>query len=122
MKKVFFIFIMMYFFSSCAQETKQHQLISQEEFAKILTKEIQLLDVRTPQEYQQGYIKGAVLINFFDPNFVTKVSTRFDKNKPLYIYCAVGGRSNKAAKKLISVGFESVYDLKGGFTKWKNFK
>ena len=122
MKKVFFIFIMMYSFSSCAQETKQHQLISQEEFAKILTKEIQLLDVRTPQEYQQGYIKGAVLINFFDPNFVTKVSTRFDKNKPLYIYCAVGGRSNKSAKKLISVGFESVYDLKGGFTKWKNFK
>ena len=45
----------MYSFSSCAQETKQHQLISQEEFAKILTKEIQLLDVRTPQEYQQGY-------------------------------------------------------------------
>ena len=122
MKKVFFIFIMMYSFSSCAQETKQHQLISQEEFAKILTKEIQLLDVRTPQEYQQGYIEGAVLINFFDPDFVTKVSTRFDKNKPLYIYCAVGGRSNKAAKKLISVGFESVYDLKGGFTKWKNFK
>jgi len=73
---------MMYSFSSCAQETKQHQLISQEEFAKILTKE--------------------------DPDFVTKVSTRFDKNKPLYIYCAVGGRSNKAAKKLISVGFESV--------------
>ena len=122
MKKVFFIFIMMYSFSSCAQETKQHQLISQEEFAKILTKEIQLLDVRTSQEYQQGYIEGAVLINFFDSDFVTKVSTRFDKNKPLYIYCAVGGRSNKAAKKLISVGFESVYDLKGGFTKWKNFK
>ena len=111
----------MYSFSSCAQETKQHQLISQEEFAKILTKEIQLLDVRTPQEYQQGYIKGAVLINFFDPDFVTKVSTRFDKNKPLYIYCAVGGRSNKAARKLIAVGFDSVYDLKGGFTKWKKF-
>ena len=111
----------MYSFSSCAQETKQHQLISQEEFAKILTKEIQLLDVRTPQEYQQGYIEGAFLINFFDPDFVTKVSTRFDKNKPLYIYCAVGGRSNKAARKLISVGFDSVYDLKGGFTKWKKF-
>ena len=58
MKKVFFIFIMIHSFSSCAQETKQHQLISQEEFAQILTKEIQLLDVRTPQEYQQGYIEG----------------------------------------------------------------
>ena len=113
---------MMYSFSSCAQETKQHQLISQQEFAKILTKEIQLLDVRTPQEYKQGYIEGAILINFFDSDFVTKVSSRFDKNKPLYIYCAVGGRSNKAAKKLIADGFDSIYDLKGGFTKWKNFK
>ena len=122
MKKVFFIFMMVYSFSSCAQETKQHQFISQEEFAKNLTREIQLLDVRTPQEYQQGYIEGAVLINFFDSDFVTKVSTRFNKNKPLYIYCAVGGRSNKAAKKLISVGFEPIYDLKGGFNKWKNFK
>ena len=122
MKKFFFILVMLCSFSSCAQETKKIQLISQEEFAKLSTKEIQLLDVRTPQEYQQGYIEGAVLINFFDPDFVTKVSTRFDKNKPLYIYCAVGGRSNKAAKKLISEGFESVYDLKGGFNKWKNFK
>ena len=122
MKKVFFIFIMIHSFSSCAQETKQHQLISQEEFAQILTKEIQLLDVRTPQEYQQGYIEGAILINFFDSDFVSKVNARFDKNKPLYIYCAVGGRSNKAAKKLISVGFDSIYDLKGGFNKWKNLK
>ena len=114
--------MMIYSFSSCAQETKKIQLISQKEFAKISTKEIQLLDVRTPQEYQQGFIEGTTLINFFDSNFVTKVSARFDKNKPLYIYCAVGGRSNKAARKLISEGFESVYDLKGGFNKWKNFK
>ena len=122
MKKLFLILVLICSFSSCAQETKQHQLISQEEFAQILTKEIQLLDVRTPQEYQQGFIEGTTLINFFDSNFVTKVSARFDKNKPLYIYCAVGGRSNKAARKLISEGFESVYDLKGGFNKWKNFK
>lgn len=122
MKKLFLIFLVLYSLSSCAQETKQHQLISQEKFSKISTKEIQLLDVRTPQEYQQGYIEGAVLINFFDSDFVTKVNSKFNKNKPLYIYCAVGGRSNMAAKKLISVGFELVYDLKGGFNKWKNFK
>jgi len=79
MKKVIFIFMMICSFSSCAQETKKIQLISQEEFAKISTKEIQLLDVRTPQEYQQGFIEDAVLVNFFDSDFVTKVSTRFDK-------------------------------------------
>lgn len=122
MKKVFFIFMIMCSFSSCAQETKKIQLITPEEFAKISIKKIQLLDVRTPQEFQQGFIEGAVLINFFDSDFVAKVSTSFDKNKPLYIYCAVGGRSNKAARKLISSGFDSIYDLKGGFNKWKNLK
>ncbi|MDC0870921.1 rhodanese-like domain-containing protein [Flavobacteriaceae bacterium] len=122
MKKLFLILVLICSFTSCAQETKKPQLISQEEFAKISTKEVQLLDLRTPQEQQQGFIEGAILINFFDSDFISKVTTRFDKNKPLYIYCAVGGRSNKAARKLISVGFDSIYDLKGGFTKWKNLK
>ncbi len=122
MKNVFFILVLICSFSSCAQETKKPQLITPEEFAKILTKKIQLLDVRTPQEFQQGFIEGAILINFFDSDFVAKVSTSFDKNKPLYIYCAVGGRSNKAARKLIAEGFDSIYDLKGGFNKWKNLK
>ena len=106
MKNVFFILVLICSFSSCAQETKKPQLITPEEFAKILTKKIQLLDVRTPQEFQQGFIEGAVLINFFDSDFVAKVSTSFDKNKPLYIYCAVGARSNKAARKLIAEGFD----------------
>ena len=122
MKNVFFILMMMYSFSSCAQETKSSQLISQEEFAKILINEVQLLDVRTPEEYQQGFIEGAILINFFDSNFATQVSSTFNKNKPLYIYCAAGGRSNKAATKLGLEGFHIIYDLEGGYNSWKKFK
>ena len=114
--------MMMYSFSSCAQETKSFQLISQEEFAKILINEVQLLDVRTPEEYQQGFIEGAILINFFDSNFATQVSSTFNKNKPLYIYCAAGGRSNKAATKLGLEGFHIIYDLEGGYNSWKKFK
>ena len=110
---------MMYSFSSCAQETKSSQLISQEEFAKILINEVQLLDVRTPEEYQQGFIEGAILINFFDSNFATQVSSTFNKNKPLYIYCAAGGRSNKAATKLGLEGFHIIYDLEGGIEAYK---
>lgn len=122
MKNIFFILMMMYSFSSCAQETKSSQLISQEEFAKILINEVQLLDVRTPEEYQQGFIEGAILINFFDSNFATQVSSTFNKNKPLYIYCAAGGRSNKAATKLGLEGFHIIYDLEGGYNSWKKFK
>ena len=122
MKNIFFILMMMYSFSSCAQETKSFQLISQKEFAKILINEVQLLDVRTPEEYQQGFIEGAILINFFDSNFATQVSSTFNKNKPLYIYCAAGGRSNKAATKLGLEGFHIIYDLEGGYNSWKKFK
>ena len=122
MKNIFFILMMMYSFSSCAQETKSSQLISQEEFAKILINEVQLLDVRTPEEYQQGFIEGAILINFFDSNFATQVSSTFNKNKHLYIYCAAGGRSNKAATKLGLEGFHIIYDLEGGYNSWEKFK
>ena len=115
MKKLFLILVLICSFSSCAQETKKPQLISQEEFAKISTKEVQLLDVRTPEEQQQGFIEGAILINFFDTDFVTKVSTRFNKNKPLYIYCAAGGRSKSAVGLMDKMGFKNLYELKGGF-------
>ena len=42
-----------------------------------------------------------------------------DKDKPVYLYCRSGARSQKAARKLIDMGFEKVYDLKGGFMRWK---
>ena len=65
MKKLFLILVLICSFSSCAQETKKPQLISQEEFAKISTKEVQLLDVRTPQEQQQGFYRRCYFNQFF---------------------------------------------------------
>jgi rhodanese-related sulfurtransferase len=81
---------------------------------------IQLLDVRTPEEFDSGYINNATNINFFDDDFITQVTSKLNKDKPVYLYCKVGGRSGKAAKKLKEAGFTSVYDLKGGFDKWKS--
>ena len=43
-----------------------------------------------------------------------------DKNKPVYVYCKVGGRSLKVSNKLIQVGFKNVYNLEGGFLRWSN--
>tara|TARA_B100000795_G_C22796965_1_gene439849 strand:+ start:375 stop:743 length:369 start_codon:yes stop_codon:yes gene_type:complete len=122
MRNLFFILTILYSFSSCSQDTKKSRLISQKEFTKISTKQLQLLDVRTPEEYHQGFIDGAILINFFDADFVKKVNSTFDKNKPLYLYCAAGGRSNKAIVKLLLDGFDEVYDLKGGYRGWKKNK
>jgi len=84
----------------------------------IATKKGQLVDVRTPQEWESGTIEGATKINFFDKNFQEQLM-KLDKNKPVYVYCATGGRSGKAAKQMEKMGFKKVYNLNGGITAWK---
>jgi rhodanese-related sulfurtransferase len=94
------------------------QTISQEEFAKLDLNAIQLLDVRTPNEISRGTINGAVEINLFDHDFTERVLSKFEKDQPLYIYCAAGGRSGKACSKLVLEGFDEVYNLQGGYSEW----
>ena len=124
MRKFVFIIIAVLAFTACGEGRKVSiQTISQEEFAKLDLSKIQLLDVRTPKETANGYIEEASLVNFFDEDFNQQVLSKFDKNKPLYIYCSVGGRSGKACSKLVLEGFNEVYNLKGGYNEWiKNQK
>lgn len=77
----------------------------------------QLIDVRTPMEIEQGYIPNAKAMNFQDPSFKDQLAT-LDKSKPVFVYCAAGGRSGRAADMLKKMGFSEIYDLKGGFTQW----
>lgn len=79
---------------------------------------IQVIDVRTLKEYKTGVITGAKNINFFSDTF-SKDILRLDKNVPVVVYCKSGGRSAKAAKKFVEVGFSKIYDLKGGISQWK---
>lgn len=77
-----------------------------------------VLDVRTPQEINKGYLKGAVFMDFYDSTFKQQVNN-LDKDKPVFVYCAIGGRSWDAAKLMTEMGFKNVYDLKGGIIVWK---
>jgi thioredoxin 1 len=79
----------------------------------------QVIDVRTPQEFSEGYIANAINVNWNDNSFDTEV-LKFNKNKPVYIYCLAGGRSANAAIKLTELGFKTVFDLKGGINAWRN--
>ncbi len=88
-------------------------------FAKLLEAEHLLVDVRTPEEFAEGYIAAATNINFYDDDFADR-ATKLDKSKPVLVYCKKGGRSAKAYKILKGAGFEKVYDLDGGFTAWKS--
>ena len=72
-----------------------------------------LLDVRTPEEWAEGIIKGAEKIDFYDDNFSKNIE-KLDKSIPVFIYCRSGGRSSEAATILKEKGFSKVYNLEGG--------
>lgn len=80
-----------------------------------------IVDIRTPQEFAQGHIEGAININYFDKSFLEQVS-KFDKNKSIYIYCRSGNRTSSASKKMQDLGFEEIIDLQGGIMNWSNNK
>ncbi len=78
-----------------------------------------LLDVRRPDEYEQGHIRGAKNINFLSADFKKKVSS-LDKNKKYLLYCRSGHRSGMALQVFLEMGFKQVYNMKGGIIQWKN--
>jgi len=90
------------------------------QFNQLLTKtsQAQLIDVRTPSEFSDGHLEGATNINFNDANFNTQIE-KLNKEQPVFIYCQAGGRSGKAYKKMKAMGFETVYDMEGGYGAYK---
>jgi len=118
--KVFALFILSFLFLSCqGQSTKEVKTVDVKTFANKLnsTSNPQLLDVRTPEEFSEGHIENAVNVNWNSDDFVTKAK-QYDKSKPVFVYCKVGGRSSQAADKLAELGFIEIYNLEGGFMKW----
>lgn len=91
--------------------------LTTEEFAKALTPETCLIDVRTHAEYKDGHLVGAVNIDWFGSHFVDKVKEKYDKTTPLYLYCRSGKRSAAAAKALAKEGY-TVYNMLGGYKAW----
>lgn len=96
-------------------------LIDTHELKEAVTqRNVQLIDIRTPNEFSSGHIENAVNVDFFNQNNFKATFTKLDKKKPLYIYCRSGKRSSRAAKQLTGLGFEKIYDLKGGYMKWRD--
>ncbi len=85
-----------------------------------IDKDVQLIDIRTPEEYANGYIDDAVNIPIANKSqFITDFS-KLDKEKPVYIYCYSGVRSHRAGNLLKELGFKEIYDFKGGWKVWSS--
>ena len=117
---------------SCNSTTTQAQADSIELQEAIITKNVSvndfqqlikdktnavILDVRTPNEINQGIIKSAKTIDFYDPEFKAKLD-KLDKSKPVLIYCRSGRRSAIAMSTMRELGFNEVYNLQGGIIEW----
>lgn len=82
-------------------------------------KGVVLLDVRTPKEFKQGHIPGAVHVP------LTEIGSRIKKlrkDKDIVVYCQSGNRSIWAIRRLIAMGYKNLYNLKGGYNAWKRLR
>lgn len=95
------------------------EVVPIEKGEKLIADKVQLLDVRTEEEWKEGHLKGAVRADVTEKGFAEAVKKVTDPDKPVLVYCRSGGRSARAAKQLEKLGYEVVYDLKGGITAWK---
>lgn len=118
-RSIFFLLLAFVILSCNGQTTKNIKTIEAKAFAEKInaTENPQILDVRTPEEFNSDHIENAENVNWLGDSFV-KESEKFDKTKPVFVYCKSGGRSKKATEKLEELGFKNIYELEGGFLKW----
>ena len=102
---------------ACGQQNFENMEVK--EFAELIAdSSVVILDVRKADEFAEGHIKGAVLIDQFQSDFVEQAQAKLPKGKTIAIYCRSGRRSANAAGKLSDVGYKCV-NLKGGIIAWK---
>lgn len=109
--------------NSLTNETSGNMIktLNKGEFAQIIAEpDVQLLDVRTAEEYNEGHIDGAKQIDVLNDNFISLATEQLDKSRPVAVYCRSGKRSMQAARQLQDAGFTPIYNLKGGYMSWSN--
>lgn len=77
-----------------------------------------VIDVRTQEEYDDGHVEGAILINLYSSDFKDKIAA-LDKDGKYLVYCRSGVRSLKAASYMNDAGIKNVLHLSGGIIAWK---
>ena len=110
-------------FCSCTSQTQTEQfpmVLPVEQYALTLESDTTayLLDVRTPEEYNEGHIEGARLLNVMDEETFLAGIDSLSPEHTYYIYCRSGRRSQKASNLMTERGLK-VVDLQGGYNAWK---
>lgn len=106
---------------SCLSPKKGYRSVTAEEFSDIISNdpEVQILDVRTPAEYDEGHIYNAINVDVKSAQFEKQVEVAVSKERLVAVYCRSGRRSKTAADFLVSKGYD-VVDLNNGFNEWQS--
>ncbi|MBE6246326.1 MAG: rhodanese-like domain-containing protein [Bacteroidales bacterium] len=104
---------------ACNAPAGKLKSVEKAEFAQIIGDgSVVLLDVRTPQEFAQGHIVGAINIDVKDSLFISNVQRQVAPGSRVAVYCRSGRRSMSAAQQMVEKGYD-VVNLKGGFLAWE---
>lgn len=76
-----------------------------------------VLDVRTPEEFEEGRLPDATLVDFYADDFVEQIQA-LPRETPYLVYCRSGNRSGKTARLMDQLGFTDVTDVDGGMLAW----
>ena len=115
MKKLIFIVIGALLMSACTSESSYHKISAEDAKEMMDTQDVVIVDVRTQEEYNEGYIENAILIP--NESISGAPSELPDKDAVILIYCRSGNRSKQAADKLVALGYTNIYDF-GGIMDW----
>lgn len=117
---IFFVSVMIFSNQIIGQAstTSPIQNVSATEAQKVLKeKDIVVLDIRTPREYNASHIKGAININFYDPSFADNLK-KLDRNKKYFVYCRSGNRTGQSMRLFTSLGFKNIVHMYRGINEW----
>jgi rhodanese-related sulfurtransferase len=102
--------------TACGISTEGYRNVSTEEAKQLIdNKEVVVLDVRTPEEYQEGHIPSAILIPLQE---LENKLDELDREEPYLVVCRSGNRSAQASEILTSNSFTNIYNMTGGMNSW----
>ncbi|MCL1594351.1 MAG: rhodanese-like domain-containing protein [Actinomycetia bacterium] len=107
--------------AGCSSGASAVETVAPADAAQIITTQTDeiILDIRTPDEFSQGVIEGAINIDFYDSDFADQLDA-LDKDARYVVYCRSGSRSGQARATFEELGFTNVTEIDGGIANWYN--
>ena len=107
--------------SATAQADAELITVSPDDAADVLDsppEDLVVLDVRTPEEFAEGHLDGAFMVDFYAPDFADQLA-QLDASVPYLLYCRSGNRSGETMGLMAQMGFTDVTEIDGGIAAWQ---